>query len=748
MPSKLNHHCKRDLLHRAEERLKTNKKDEPLRTGQVNLKKLVHDLEVHQIELEMQNEELRRAWREIEASRNRFADLYNFAPIGYFTIDSAGQIREVNLTGAGLLGMERGLLIGKPFSQWILADSQDVFYLHMKAVLRSGERKTCELLLGRKDGTSFHALLDSVVASAPDDIHDKPGQFRTAVIDITAKHERDALKTSELVYRLLFELNPAGIFRATLNPDTLEAKRIQCNDAFARLLGYASREELEAEEEDFIFPSGNDWKKYVPRLLRDKSLADIEVCLRRRDGKSIWVLAGFVLTENKVDHLPVVEGTIVNITDRKTTEKKLQASNRKLRSLTAELIAAQEALKRANDELESKVKERTVLLAETNRALTGEIEERRRIADQLRQSEDTYRLLFENNIAGVFRSILDPATREVKRIECNDAYAGILGYASHEELLADRATKTTFAFEEERNKYINELRKKKKLVNYETRRLRKDGKLVWILTNASLRKMEGSDKMLLEGTVADITSRKKAEEEMRIAHRKLRAMASEIVRTEEKERQHIAAVLHDTVAQTLAAAKMKFEALQDCVLSEGLGTMEDVRDLLAQSIKQTRSILAELSPPILNEIGFVPALEWLTEQIEDECGLLIHFRCAGDPQPLPHDIDVLLYQATRELLMNVVKHAKAKRAMVTVSEESGGVQVEVCDDGIGLDQSRAGYQGDPGGGFGLFSIRERLKHLGGHLDIRSQKGKGTKCALIIPREIINRGKAAVSTGRD
>ena len=356
--------------------------------------------------------------------------------------------------------------------------------------------------------------------------------------------------------------------------------------------------------------------------------------------------------------------------------------------------------------------------------------------ERLRISEETYRHLFEYNLAGTFRAVFDPVTREIGQIDCNDAYARMHGYSLREDLIADKSFFTSFANENERNTFFDQLIKKRKLINYESHRLRKDGRPIWILTNVSLRPIEGSEGIfLLEGTVVDITDRKKAEEEMRAAHERLRAMASEMVRTEERERQHIATVLHDTIAQTLAAIKMQFESVQEHVTSNGLKLMAKTRDLITESIRQTRSIMVELSPPILYELGFIPALESLTEQVTAQHGIRIEFDSRDDFEPLSHNIEVLLYTATRELLMNIVKHAKANNAVVTVSGKKGKIQIEVSDNGVGFDKSKTGYRKDLSGGFGLFSIQERLKHFGGELDIKSTRGKGTKITMITPRTV-------------
>ncbi len=114
-----------------------------------------------QVELEMQNDELRRAQEELEAARDGYAELYNFAPVGYFTVDEQGTILEANLAGAALLGVHRDDLIGQSLFRFIARDDQDVFYLHRKRVLETGITQSCEIGMVRRDGIPFCAYLES-----------------------------------------------------------------------------------------------------------------------------------------------------------------------------------------------------------------------------------------------------------------------------------------------------------------------------------------------------------------------------------------------------------------------------------------------------------------------------------------------------------------------------------------------------------------------------------------------------------
>ncbi|MEI7450611.1 MAG: PAS domain-containing protein, partial [Desulfomonile sp.] len=160
---------------------------------------LVHDLRIHQIELEMQNEELRQAQIKLEELKDKYLDLYDFAPVGYMTLNDRGLILEANLTAVGLLGMDRTSLIKMFFSRFVCQEFTDTFYLYLQQVFQSQSKQACEIKLTRKDGTVFYAQLESIP------VQDENGQFnrcRAVLTDITErKLMEEELKKSEERYR-------------------------------------------------------------------------------------------------------------------------------------------------------------------------------------------------------------------------------------------------------------------------------------------------------------------------------------------------------------------------------------------------------------------------------------------------------------------------------------------------------------------------------------------------------------------
>ena len=175
------------LRHSAEARLRSKASGENLPQTEADLRRLLHEFEVHQVELEMQNEELRLAREELELSRNKYAELYDFAPVGYFTLDANGLIQEVNLAGAQLLGIERLLLANKPFITLIAdAEGREIFSRHLTLVLQQHVMLKCEIKLKGKDCTPIDAQLQSV---AVDNSDGKECHILTSIVDGTFRKQ-------------------------------------------------------------------------------------------------------------------------------------------------------------------------------------------------------------------------------------------------------------------------------------------------------------------------------------------------------------------------------------------------------------------------------------------------------------------------------------------------------------------------------------------------------------------------------
>jgi signal transduction histidine kinase len=222
--------------------------------------------------------------------------------------------------------------------------------------------------------------------------------------------------------------------------------------------------------------------------------------------------------------------------------------------------------------------------------------------------------------------------------------------------------------------------------------------------------------------------RRSEQENARYVQR-LEELSAQLVQTEQRERERLAEALHDEVSQTLYACRLELDALT-ALLPRPPARRRAVAAsaLVSHAMDQARRLTADLSPPILHDLGLPSAIEWLLPRLQARHGLALRFDAGPAWARIPHRCHAAVFQSVQELVVNACKHAGARNAVVSAALDGElTVRVEVRDDGHGFDRARSGSDG-----FGLFSIERRMAHLHGRLDIRSQPGCGTTATLTLP----------------
>lgn len=218
------------------------------------------------------------------------------------------------------------------------------------------------------------------------------------------------------------------------------------------------------------------------------------------------------------------------------------------------------------------------------------------------------------------------------------------------------------------------------------------------------------------------------------SEKRLRALATELTLIEERERKRLAAELHDHLQQLLVLGKLRLgqvkQLAQDAPASVDM--LKQLDNVLTEALTYTRTLVTELSPPVLRDQGLAAALRWLGEYMKKHDMAVTVIVPNEDGPPLPEKQAVLLFQSVRELLMNCWKHAGTGQATVTMAWEAEVLRLEVQDQGIGFDSAAAKTSTVFSSGFGLFNIQERMKALGGSLEIESAPGFRTSCILTLP----------------
>lgn len=206
---------------------------------------------------------------------------------------------------------------------------------------------------------------------------------------------------------------------------------------------------------------------------------------------------------------------------------------------------------------------------------------------------------------------------------------------------------------------------------------------------------------------------------------------------EERARRELAVALHDTVGQSLALGKIKLGALGGMLTEkekEPLKVLSEIRTMFDEAVQQTRTLSFELSPPILYELGLGAAVEWVGEEFSKRHGFQVHFQGTEKEHSIAHAMSVLFFQSARELLTNITKHAGATEVKISLLDRNGQLTMKIIDNGRGMEPNVREGAIVSKNSIGLFSIRERIKHIGGTFEILSEAGQGTTAILTAPMQ--------------
>jgi PAS domain S-box-containing protein len=329
---------KTDLRQQAEAKLTKSKKGKtPAPATDADTQRLVHELQVHQVELEMQNEELVQSRAEAEEKHRQYTDLYDFAPVGYFTLARDGTIKQVNLGGASLLGAERSKLIKRRFGVFVSVGSRPVFSGFLEKVFINGSKETCEITL-LKEGTD--PLWVRIEATTVDEQREA---CRAIVMDITErKQSEDALRESQELFAQFMQHSPIYTFIKRVSPT--ESRVLQASDNYQQMIGIPGRD-MAGKTMQELFPAelaakftADDWAVVSSGqvLILDEDL----------NGRHYTTIKFPIVKGDKT----LLAGYTIDITERKQAEEEFHQLNanleQRVEERTRELREAQEQLVR------------------------------------------------------------------------------------------------------------------------------------------------------------------------------------------------------------------------------------------------------------------------------------------------------------------------------------------------------------------------------------------------------------------
>ena len=404
-----------------------------------------------------------------------------------------------------------------------------------------------------------------------------------------------------------------------------------------------------------------------------------EYRIRCKDGTWKWIFDRGMARYDAAGRVVRMAGSETDITERKQAE---------------------EALRKAKDELEERVKERT------------------------------YELYAESFYArSLIEASLDPLVTisvDGKITDVNHATEEVTGVPREQLIGSDFSN--YFTEPQKARAGYEQVFRHGFVRDYPLELKRRDGHVTPVLYNASVYRDDSGRNMGVFAAARDITERRQAESV-------LRRLSSELAMAEERERKRIAGVLHDDIAQTLATVRMRLDLLQGIASDQSdRQTLKEAKTLLVQSLKETRALMNDLGNPVLFDLGLKAACEALANQMMERHPVRIRCDIGEAFKELNPDMKTILFQSVKELLNNVVKHSRAHHARLMIDRENKHLRVKVTDDGVGFDPQALGAP-TVEGGFGLYNIRERLMAIGGSLGIESIPGTGTAVTAILPEKL-------------
>jgi PAS domain S-box-containing protein len=293
-----------------------------------DLQRLTYELQLHQLELEMQNDEMHHTQFELQAARNRYADLYDFAPVGYLSLDADGVILETNLTATQMFGVTRSRLRRRRLSDFVMPEAQDTLYFHRQQVFAENTPCTCDLWMQRQDGTLFYAQLKSL---ARQEAAEAPWQWRLALVDLTALR----LQAEERLAWTAAIVESSNDVIIGTNPD---GTIVSWNDAATRLYGYTAAEMIGRSIARLAPP---DYSAGPLRLLallqQNEPIEHYEAQRLTKDGRCITVSLTYSPIRDRHGGIVGVSMIARDITARKQREVQLRATEKALRQSHAQL---------------------------------------------------------------------------------------------------------------------------------------------------------------------------------------------------------------------------------------------------------------------------------------------------------------------------------------------------------------------------------------------------------------------------
>jgi PAS domain S-box-containing protein len=683
---------------------------------------------------------------------------------------------DMNPAGLRMIGAtSREQVVGQSVLDLVAAESRSTFIgMHQRVCQGESVVKEFEIvgLNGARRWMESHAapLLDK---------ESRVMALLAVTRDVTErKSAEEALRHAEQKYRRIFENATEGIFQST--PD---GKLIDANPALAFMYGFDSPEEMVRDCNDiaqlYVDPSRHE--EFRKLIETHGVIRDFEYQAFQKDGKKIWISSNARAVRDDKGSCSYYEGTAHDITDRKQTENDLIKQKEMLQTIVdhipvminfsdsdgrpilvnqewqhtlgwsldeiqtndidvyAECYPDPEYLQQVRSFVASATEDwgdfrtrirdgsvidtswaRVKLSDGTTLGIGQDVTARKSAEQALRKAEQKYRELFENakdatyvhDFSGKYTSI-------------NRAAEKLTGYSREEILGNDFTSFVAPEYQEQMRENLCHKLRQEGETTYEVEVVTKDGHRVPVEVSSRLIYEEGVP-VAVQGTARNIVERKRAEEA-------LRGFSRQLIRAQEAERQSIARELHDQIGQLMTAIRINLETiLNSSTREESNALIDEGITLVDEAIHQVRNLSFELRPSLLDDLGLTAALHWYADRYAQRTGIQTTTSICPESQiRLPRELETSCFRIVQEALTNVARHAQAKNVSIDVKTVNGDLALSVKDDGLGFN-SRALSDSVPLNSLGLRGMEERVRGLGGHLEIKSSPREGTEVSVYFP----------------
>ena len=395
----------------------------------------------------------------------------------------------------------------------------------------------------------------------------------------------------------------------------------------------------------------------------------------------------------------------------------------------------QESLRKSRDQLESRVKERTIELEQTNQVLREEINDREKAEMALRESEQRFREVLENSLDVSYRRNLKTDVYDYM----SPRIAELSGYRPEDMLTMTTEQIVSLIHPEDREQVVSALkeameqgREQEKL---EYRFKHTDGSYRWFSHLIAIVKDAEGRPVYRVGSLRDITNRKNAENELKDSETRLRYLSSKLLSAHEEERKRIARELHDSISSSLTAIKMDLGNLDEMVGedAEAAESIKRLTDVTLQTMNETRAIMNALRPAMLDDLGLVTTIGAFCKSFRSiHKDIFIVQSLAVEEKDIPEDLKTVIYRMMQEAFNNIAKYSQAELVELSLSRKDETIELAIADNGVGFEVSEALSKANDEKGVGLTSMRERAELSGGSFRIESIPGEGTTISASWP----------------